>query len=141
MSGVSAEVSRWVTIGAPLRNQTTTRGSGGIGLADCPRWGAPILEKISGKRRNSLLGSKVVSAETYVNGAATRTAPSRASPLEGLLWKAGVEEKQRLGSAGEGVSNGNRKDHLILRKVMSLFVREWLRRKIAAGVMYPSAAA
>ena len=52
-----------------------------------------------------------------------------------------MEEKRRSGSAGEGVGSGKRKVHLILRKVMSLFVREWLRKGMAAGVMYPSAAA
>ena len=53
-------------------------------------------------------------------GAATRIAPSRASPLERPLWKEGVEEKRRVVSSGEGVGRGNRKDHLIFLKVMSL---------------------
>ena len=54
-----------------------------------------------------------------MKGAATRIAPSRASPLEGPLWKEGVEEKRRLGSVGEGVGSGKRRDHLIFWKVMS----------------------
>ena len=54
-----------------------------------------------------------------MKGAATQIAFFRASLLEGLLWKEGVEEKRRLGSAGEGVGSGKRRDHLIFWKVMS----------------------
>ena len=37
-----------------------------------------------------------MAGERQENGAATRMAPSRASPLAEPLWKAGVEEKRRV---------------------------------------------
>ena len=105
--------------GAPERSQATTAGSGGMGLEDGPYRGIPMAEKTSGNRRNSVAGSKVVAADRYVKGAATRMAPSRASLLAGPLWNAGVEENLRVASTGLGAGSGKCKVHLIFLKVIS----------------------
>ena len=49
-------------------------------------------------------------------------APSKASPLVGPWWKAGVEEKRRAVFEGAGAGRGNRNAHLIFLKVVSSFV-------------------
>ena len=68
------------------------------------------------------------------------------SSFKSLTASRTIVEGRSGGKATAGVSgrrSGQREaqDHLILRKVMSLFVGEWLKKRMAAGVMYPSAAA